>query len=68
MSVADDIVANIRAGHEIFLAGVQAADENSPSARKLARLIEVAERCLLYPMPLTTWRELVAALEEARKP
>lgn len=43
MSVADDLVARIRAGNELYLAGVQAADENSPSARKLAALLSALD-------------------------
>ncbi len=46
-TTADDIVDQIRAGQEIFLAGVQAADENSPSARKLEIALDALRRIAL---------------------
>ena len=64
-SYADDLVAAVKAAHELHL---PQTDEDSPSARKLVRLIEVAERCLHYPMPLTMRQALVAAIDEARQP
>jgi hypothetical protein len=53
MSFADNLIDQARAHQDIFIAGVQAANENSPSARKLARLITACET-------------VVAALDEAR--
>ena len=47
MSIADDLVDQIRAGQDIFLAGVRSADENSPSARKLAIAVDALRRIAL---------------------
>jgi hypothetical protein len=66
MTIADDLVANIQAANEIFIAGVKAADENSPSARKLAALIASVENAMTYPRP-EMLRRLYAALDEARR-
>jgi hypothetical protein len=74
MSIADDLVANIRAGNELFLAGVQAADENSPSARKLAALIADIEEistditaATKNPAMIALRNRLRFAIAEARK-
>lgn len=73
MSIADDLVANIQAAQDIFIAGVRAADENSPSARKLAALIEQCEHALRElnhrPLPNLPWvrEKLRAAIEDARR-
>ena len=42
-SWADALFEQAKAHQECYIAGVQAADENSPSARKLARLLPAAE-------------------------
>ena len=71
MSFADDLIDQARAHQEIFIAGVQAADENSPSARKLARLIEQCEHALRElnhrPTPHLPWcrEKLRTAIEDA---
>ncbi len=75
-SMADLIFANARQAQETFAAGVKAADETSPSARKLARLIAAAEdvAATLAGNAGARWLidraafDLRAAIEEARKP
>jgi len=66
MSIADDLVANIQAGHELFVAGMRAADENS--ARKLAALIRRIERIAESSHSEWVCAQLTAAIAEARKP
>ena len=77
-TVADDLVANIQAGHELFVAQLP-ADENSPSARKLAALIAATEYAIEHlpqtyaqeiakdHRPHLIRRRLMAAIAEARQ-
>jgi hypothetical protein len=71
MSFADDLIDQARAHQEIFIAGVQAADENG--ARKLAALIEQCEHVLRElnhrPAPNLSWcrEKLRTAIEDARQ-
>jgi hypothetical protein len=63
------------AANACFAAGVKAADETGPAARKLARLIKATEQWLSFTDD-RNWRigcecdycvELRAAIEEARR-
>ncbi len=70
-TVADDLVANIQAGHELFVAQLP-PDENSPSARKLAALIQNVEEAIHYlahtAAPKTRGiKVLREAVEEAKR-
>ena len=76
LSWADTLFEQAKAHQEIFIAGVQAADENSPSARKLAALIqniEEAVHCLAHTAApkargIKILRAAIAEAREARKP
>ena len=69
-SWADALFEQAKAHQECYIAGMAAADENSPSARKLRRLIVVVEETLTQmPEDLSqaAWLRLSAAIEEARR-
>ncbi len=52
MSIVDDIFEQAKAGQKCFAAGVRAADESGPSARKLAALIAAVEETLIFLRPV----------------
>ena len=78
-SWADALFEQAKAHQECYLAGLQAADENSPSARKLERLIEAVEHAKRHFIVLVAHGEaqnrlldnglaiLNTAIEEARR-
>ncbi len=72
MSIFDEIADVARANQAVFAAGVRAADETSPAARKLRRLIERVGRAEGWLSGLTdrqaVCEELRAAIKEARTP
>ena len=76
-SWADEVFEQAKAHQECYIAGMQAADENSPSARKLAALIAAVEETLTFLRPVDNGfprnahcarAKLREALIEARKP
>lgn len=72
VSIADMVFETVWGHAECYAAGVRAADANSPSARKLARLCAVLDDALADNDPddqiTGYWRGRIrGALEEARR-